>query len=311
MQRVRIQQKFLQKYKNEKRMNRLNKNRERTQSISKSKSQSIQNSPKQLSKSNSNSNNTNETPKSSENQEKRTMEEKNDNNVETSETKENNESNNATPIITEESKENDTNNNNNANTINSKPNEQNPNKLVKSPSKSKHTVKKIKLKIRKGKFGWCMVCDAPSNHYCIQTKDSVCSLECKLANLLNVINDLEMKFENINNNDNKNEIIEKKSDLIEHSNNKTIERLKVAYKLGILTSDGHLLFRLLCRQSWRELPMDNYNLDPNNRYSIGSNASSNGTSYYTNHSAASSGSSSSWFDWKIPRLFDPQSQMKV
>jgi len=34
-----------------------------------------------------------------------------------------------------------------------------------------------------GKFGWCIVCREPAPHYCLETKDPVCSRECKQINL--------------------------------------------------------------------------------------------------------------------------------
>uniref|UniRef100_A0A7S1PDF6 SEC7 domain-containing protein n=1 Tax=Vitrella brassicaformis TaxID=1169539 RepID=A0A7S1PDF6_9ALVE len=34
-----------------------------------------------------------------------------------------------------------------------------------------------------GKFGWCIVCRRPAKHYCIETKDPVCSHACKHTNL--------------------------------------------------------------------------------------------------------------------------------
>ena len=34
-----------------------------------------------------------------------------------------------------------------------------------------------------GKRGYCVVCSKPANHYCLQTDDPVCGMECKLLNL--------------------------------------------------------------------------------------------------------------------------------
>lgn len=34
-----------------------------------------------------------------------------------------------------------------------------------------------------GKFGWCVVCRAAANHYCVDTRDSVCGHACKYRNL--------------------------------------------------------------------------------------------------------------------------------
>ncbi|CAJ1345350.1 unnamed protein product [Effrenium voratum] len=34
-----------------------------------------------------------------------------------------------------------------------------------------------------GKFGWCVVCRAPANHYCVDTRDTVCGHACKYRNL--------------------------------------------------------------------------------------------------------------------------------
>eukprot|EP00434_Breviolum_minutum_P017330 symbB.v1.2.015297.t1/scaffold1134.1/size135964/9 len=34
-----------------------------------------------------------------------------------------------------------------------------------------------------GKFGWCVVCRAPANHYCVDTRDPVCGHACKYRNL--------------------------------------------------------------------------------------------------------------------------------
>ncbi|ETO27341.1 hypothetical protein RFI_09790 [Reticulomyxa filosa] len=62
-------------------------------------------------------------------------------------------------------------------------------------------------------------------------------------------------------------------------NNDTIERLDIAYKSTLATNDGHTLFRSLCRQSLKTLPADS--TQPSNR-----------------------------FDWKMPKLFDPQAHVK-
>lgn len=37
--------------------------------------------------------------------------------------------------------------------------------------------------IEPGKYGWCVVCRQSAAHYCLQTKDPVCSHECKFRNL--------------------------------------------------------------------------------------------------------------------------------
>lgn len=34
-----------------------------------------------------------------------------------------------------------------------------------------------------GKFGWCIVCRSPAAHYCVDTRDAVCSHNCKFRNL--------------------------------------------------------------------------------------------------------------------------------
>jgi brefeldin A-inhibited guanine nucleotide-exchange protein len=34
-----------------------------------------------------------------------------------------------------------------------------------------------------GRRGFCVWCSKPANHFCLQTKESVCSMECKLSNL--------------------------------------------------------------------------------------------------------------------------------
>eukprot|EP00484_Ammonia_sp_Unknown_P014646 CAMPEP_0197069456 /NCGR_PEP_ID=MMETSP1384-20130603/193263_1 /TAXON_ID=29189 /ORGANISM="Ammonia sp." /LENGTH=95 /DNA_ID=CAMNT_0042507519 /DNA_START=16 /DNA_END=299 /DNA_ORIENTATION=- len=66
--------------------------------------------------------------------------------------------------------------------------------------------------------------------------------------------------------------------------NDTIMRLELAYKSTVLTNDGHILFRALCRQALKTLPTDNM---------------------------MERDTASSWLDFtKIPRLFDPHSAMK-
>lgn len=118
--------------------------------------------------------------------------------------------------------------------------------------------------IKRGKFGWCVVCGSSANHYCIQTRDPVCSLDCKMENLQNCIDFLRQQ-ENTMYND-------------------TIMRLELAYKSTVLTNDGHILFRALCRQALKTLPTDNM---------------------------MERDTASSWLDFtKIPRLFDPHSAMK-
>ena len=69
----------------------------------------------------------------------------------------------------------------------------------------------------------------------------------------------------------------------ESSNTDTIIRLELAYKSTVLTNDGHILFRALCRQALKTLPTDNIMKQETN---------------------------SSWLDFRIPRLFDPHSAMK-
>jgi len=41
----------------------------------------------------------------------------------------------------------------------------------------------VKGEAAPGKFGWCVVCRAPANHYCVDTRDSVCGHACKYRNL--------------------------------------------------------------------------------------------------------------------------------
>ncbi|ETO16933.1 hypothetical protein RFI_20404, partial [Reticulomyxa filosa] len=100
---------------------------------------------------------------------------------------------------------------------------------------SKHTTEtNNNTEWRPGKFGWCVVCGAAASHYCIQTTDPVCSLECKVKNLELVLEWLKKRF----------------------GKNATTQRLEAAYKATLLINDGHLLFRSLCSQSLQTLPAD-------------------------------------------------------
>merc|ERR1712228_750594 len=137
----------------------------------------------------------------------------------------------------------------------------------KSEKQNESKTKNLSKSIKCGKFGWCVLCASPASHYCIQTRDPVCSLDCKMANLKNSINFLQHTLN--------------KSD--QSSSNDTISRLQLAYKSTVLTNDGHILFRALCRQAHKTLPTDNISKPE---------------------------SHSSWLDFKIPRLFDPHSAMK-
>ncbi|MES1917981.1 Brefeldin A-inhibited guanine nucleotide-exchange protein 1 [Bonamia ostreae] len=38
-----------------------------------------------------------------------------------------------------------------------------------------------------GKYGFCTVCNRSADHFCLQTKDSVCSMKCKIKNLSSII----------------------------------------------------------------------------------------------------------------------------
>eukprot|EP01083_Nonionella_stella_P173092 595988_1 len=139
------------------------------------------------------------------------------------------------------------------------------------PPPPKHKPPKIDAKsseniINRGKFGWCVLCGSPASHYCIQTRDPVCSLDCKMSNLQNSIQFLRT-YSDINT-----------------IQNDTILRLELAYKSTILTNDGHILFRALCRQAHKTLPTDAMQQRSESQHS--------------------------WLDFKIPRLFDPHSAMK-
>ena len=78
-----------------------------------------------------------------------------------------------------------------------------------------------------GKRGYCVVCSKPANHYCLSTRDSVCSMECKLVNLQR--------------RDRKSTIA---SDV----------QKKIQAKFSILQTDAYLLLRALIRISKKPLP---------------------------------------------------------
>lgn len=69
-----------------------------------------------------------------------------------------------------------------------------------------------------------------------QTRDPVCSLDCKMANLLNTIHFLQSQGY--------------------PPTNETLQRLTLAHKSTILINDGHIMFRALCRQAVKALPSD-------------------------------------------------------
>ena len=78
-----------------------------------------------------------------------------------------------------------------------------------------------------GKRGYCVVCAKPANHFCLQTKDPVCSMEHKLLNL---------------------QRRDKKSTIA------TDVAKKIAAKFLILQTDAYLLLRALIRISKKPLP---------------------------------------------------------
>ncbi len=77
-----------------------------------------------------------------------------------------------------------------------------------------------------GKFGYCQVCHRPANHFCVATKDAVCSMECKVAN-----------YERVQ--------------VIEGSGEDAKNRLQARFL--VLQHDAWLLFKALCRLSTKNL----------------------------------------------------------
>ena len=78
-----------------------------------------------------------------------------------------------------------------------------------------------------GKRGYCVVCAKPANFYCLQSRDSVCSVECKLVNL---------------------QRRDKKSTIASDVH------AKIAKKFVILQTDAFMLLRALIRLSKKPLP---------------------------------------------------------
>lgn len=78
-----------------------------------------------------------------------------------------------------------------------------------------------------GRRGFCTWCSRPANNYCLQTKDSVCSLECKLANLR--AKDPEEKL------------------------TQSLKR-KIILQLELCQNDAHYLLRALCKLAIKMLP---------------------------------------------------------
>ena len=78
-----------------------------------------------------------------------------------------------------------------------------------------------------GKRGYCVVCSKPANYFCLQTKDSVCSMDCKLVNL---------------------QRRDKKSTIASDVH------AKIQKKFVILQTDAFMLLRALIRLSKKPLP---------------------------------------------------------
>ena len=78
-----------------------------------------------------------------------------------------------------------------------------------------------------GRRGFCTWCSRPANNYCLQTKDSVCSLECKLANLR--AKDPEERL------------------------TQSLKR-KIILQLELCQNDAHYLLRALCKLAIKMLP---------------------------------------------------------
>lgn len=78
-----------------------------------------------------------------------------------------------------------------------------------------------------GKRGYCVVCAKPANFFCLQTKDSVCSVDCKLVNL---------------------QRRDKKSTIASDVH------AKIQKKFVILQTDAFMLLRALIRLSKKPLP---------------------------------------------------------
>ena len=78
-----------------------------------------------------------------------------------------------------------------------------------------------------GKRGYCVVCQKPANYYCLQTRDSVCSVDCKLVNL---------------------QRRDKKSTIASDVH------AKIQKKFVILQTDAFMLLRALIRLSKKPLP---------------------------------------------------------
>eukprot|EP00462_Mataza_sp_D1_P023775 CAMPEP_0175130550 /NCGR_PEP_ID=MMETSP0087-20121206/6066_1 /TAXON_ID=136419 /ORGANISM="Unknown Unknown, Strain D1" /LENGTH=1929 /DNA_ID=CAMNT_0016412775 /DNA_START=93 /DNA_END=5878 /DNA_ORIENTATION=- len=87
---------------------------------------------------------------------------------------------------------------------------------------------------QEGKFGVCVVCGQPANNYCLQTKASVCSAECKVTN-----NDRTLYLGAM-----------KSAADEDHQ----VHLDKVLAKFARLQKDAVQVFRALCTLSMRNLP---------------------------------------------------------
>ena len=96
-----------------------------------------------------------------------------------------------------------------------------------SPSASPSPPPSVPERPPPGKHGYCVVCGKPANHFCLQTRASVCSMEHKLINL---------------------QRMDKKSTIASDV------QKKIQAKFIILQSDAYLLLRALIRISKKPLP---------------------------------------------------------
>jgi len=83
-----------------------------------------------------------------------------------------------------------------------------------------------------GKYGTCVVCGRPANHYCMHTKQPVCQMDCKISRLKDVVANVDGS----------------------PSSDPRQQRLVVGAKFILQQNDAYLLFRNLCKLSIKVLP---------------------------------------------------------
>jgi brefeldin A-inhibited guanine nucleotide-exchange protein len=109
-----------------------------------------------------------------------------------------------------------------------------------------------------GKYGLCVVCRKAANHYCVQTRDPVCGVDCKNINFNNFLNSPELQQilyqqhdDNGSGSGNRgNARVPLPPSLVASGN----LRLKISVKFIQLQKDAYAVFKALCKLSSRPLP---------------------------------------------------------